>query len=146
MKRPAKWYSRQGLLLVEAVLSAVIMAAVLVFISRGLGGQLRALRTLQDYDALCALAESTLERWEAERLFGRSLPSDRSGTIESAGATGGAVYQWSVTVRQPKELLDENGQPFAGEVTLSIRRSDRASAAVSVRAVWPVAWIPSEWF
>ena len=69
MKRPAKWYSRQGLLLVEAVLSAVIMAAVLVFISRGLGGQLRALRTLQDYDALCALAESTLERWEAERTI-----------------------------------------------------------------------------
>ena len=60
MGRPAKSSSRRGLLLVEAVLAAVVIAVGLVFISRGLAGQLRALRTVEEYDTLLSLGHGKL--------------------------------------------------------------------------------------
>ena len=73
MKPPAKRASRRGLLLVEAVLSAVVIGVGLSFITRGLASQLRALRSVEEYDTLLSLARSTLQELEANGLLERKV-------------------------------------------------------------------------
>ncbi len=77
MKRPGRRASQQGLLLVEAVLSAVVIAVGLVFISRSLGGQLRALSTVEAYDTLLLLAQSKLAELEGWGLKQQPIPSQQ---------------------------------------------------------------------
>ena len=136
MKRRVRPASRRGLLLVEAVLSAVVIAVGLVFISRALASPLKALRTIEEYDTLLVLAPSQLLEWEARR----STPTTLEGTFQKPYE----AYRWTLkaTLREgPDDLKAQDGTPLTSSVTFTVQRGDRPGSTVRLRAVWP-----SEWF
>jgi hypothetical protein len=138
MAQPAKSCSQRGLLLVEAVISAVIIAVGLVSITRGLSSQLKALQSVGDYAVMTRLAHGMLTEVERSVQAGQPPQRARAGTFEPPDA----VYEWSLEARVPE---DQTTAVPVTVVTLSVRRADRSSGAVSVRAVWPSEWVPVEW-
>lgn len=139
MKRPARFSSRSGLLLVEAVLSAVVIAVGLVFITRGLASQLKAVRTLEERETLLALARWKLTELESGFLFGRPLPPDLQGEF----AEPFQAYQWSLAFDPRKDLTDtQDGTSLASDVTLTVTREEPPSSSVTLGAVWLKSWLP----
>ena len=143
MKRRAKHSSQQGFLLVEAVLSAIVITVGLVVISRGLSNQLKALRTMDEYDTLLSLAHERLLELEAERLWGPPPTHERADGLFKAPYES---YHWMVKATVREDLKDTEGNPIASDVLLTIQREDHASSSLRLRAVWPSTWIPPEWF
>ncbi|GEM_PF-2152973 len=140
MKRLVRLSSQRGLLLVEAVLSAVVIATGLVFITRGLASQLRALRTLEEYETLMSLGQNKLLELEGRKLFAHPLTSaDQRGTFGDPYRT----YQWMLSLGTI--LTDANGQAFARAIELRVERNDRSSASVFFAIPWPMQWVPDEW-
>jgi len=135
MKRQAKYDSRQGLLLVEAVLSTVIIAVGLVFISRGLSAQLKAIRTIEDYQTLMILARGKLAELESELLAGRPMASGWDGTFE-APYEG---YRWTLGALAREDMVYQD-VPWASEVTLTVERVEGPPASLSLGALWLSAW------
>lgn len=147
MRRRAGWRSQRGVLLVEAVLSVIVIAVGLVFITQSVGHQLKALRSIEEYDRLGSLARSHLLELEARRLFSQPLPPDRQGVFQGADDGGSSArYRWEIRAMPLDAWRDQAGHPFAGEVRLMVQPDRTPSEAVAVRAVWPIEWIPSEWF
>ena len=141
MGRPVKSSSSRGLLLVEAVLAAVVIATGLVFISRGLSGQLTALRTIEEHDVLRSLANGKLLELEGERLA-RAAPSTR---MDGVFPDPYADYRWalSATPRQGQaDLKDQDGLPLTSDIALTVTRQRARSSSVTLRAIWPAAWVP----
>ena len=137
MRRRVRPASRRGLLLVEAVLSAVVIAVGLVFISRALASPLKALRTVEEYDTLLMLAPTQLLEWEAKR----STPAVLQGAFQKPYED----YRWTLkaTPRDgPNDLKAQNGTPLTSTVTFTVQRGDRPGSAVRLQAVWPSEWIP----
>ena len=137
MKRPDKRVSQQGLLLVEAVLSAVVIAVGLVFISRGLGGQLRALSTVEAYDTLLPLAQSKLAELEGWGLKQQPIPSQQLRGEFGEPSRG---YRWEVQTL-PRPVVA--GTPPLTDVTLTVQSGAEHSRAVTLSAVWPASWFGS---
>ena len=127
--------SRRGLLLVEALLSAVVIAVGLVFISRGLSGHLKALRTLEERDTLLALTRSQLLQLESERFFGQR--GDSAGDFEAPVAG----YRWALAATPRADLTDQAGAPLATEVILTVERSGPPASALRLQSVWPLDWV-----
>ena len=137
MRRRAKWRSGAGLLLVEAVLAAVAIAVGLVAVSRGLSGQLQALRSLEAREAALAAAGGTLLEWESRGLADRPLPAEAAGNVAGAAGTS-----WSV--RAAPTAMDATGVA-ASVVALTVTRSGPPRAAARLAPAWPLSWIPSSW-
>ena len=141
MQRLAKWSSPRGLLLVEAVLSAVVIAVGLVFISRGLSGQLKALRMTEEREVLCSLAGGKLLELESDRLARAS----HGAAMEGAFPDPYADYHW-VLVATPRQgqfdLKDKDSTPLTSDVVLTVARRDAPASSVTLRAIWPAAWVP----
>ena len=137
MKRPGRRASQQGLLLVEAILSAVVIAVGLVFISRGLGGQLRALSTVEAYDTLLPLAQHKLIELEGWGLKQQPIPSQQlRGEFEEPYRG----YRWDVrTVPHPAVA----GAPSLTDLTLTVQGSAEGSRTVTLSVVWPASWFGS---
>lgn len=140
MARPAKCSCRQGLLLVEAALCAVVIAVGLVFISRALGSQLRALQSIQNYDVLLGLAESQLDELEGHRLI-RHLPSaPRRGSF----AQPYQDYEWAIEAT-PRfgagDLVGADDQPLTSDVVLTVRRVGSSGQVLTIHAIWPSEWV-----
>lgn len=126
-----------GVLLVEATISAVVIAVGLAMISRGLSSQLTALRRIEEAETLLSLARATLLELEGERSAGRVPSGAREGTFQEPTS----MYRWTIAVR-PQEAAE--GAMWS-EVTVSVQRHDRPSARVQLFAVWPTEWVPEEW-
>ena len=149
MTRQAKRSSQRGLLLVEAVLSAIVIAVGLVFISRGLGSQLRAIHTVEEYETLLSLAHGKLAEFETQRLVQPTQPMSVEGTFDEPYQ----AYRWtlSATPRDgDTEWKDTVGTPLTSDVTLTVEQTGDASTTqpgrqappmVRLRAVWPSDWI-----
>lgn len=132
-------HPEQGALLVEAILSAVVIAVGLAFITRALGGQLKALQRVEEYAVLVELAQETMRTTEADVQAGR-LPR---GSREGAFPEPHAAYQWTLSAA----ALDAPDLAVsASRVTLSVFRADHPSSKFSVQAVWPSSVVPPEWF
>ena len=142
MERPAKPCSQQGVLLVEAVLSAVVMAVGLVFISRGLSQQLKALRSIEEYDVSASLAQNKLLELEGKRLAGRPLTAQDQGGAFARPHEG---YRWAVVAVEREAPRDANGEPLTTRVTITVQRSDLSASALMLSAIWPAAWVPDSW-
>lgn len=126
----------KGLLLVEAVLASVVMTTGLVLISRGLGGQLKALRRLEEQQATLAAANRQLAEWEALGMFSATMPT--SAAVESIDVAG-KTYRRIWSVGEPV-LSDMAGiqQEIARWVTVTV-------GGVRLTTVWPTTWVPDEW-
>lgn len=125
-------------MLVEAVLSAVVIAVGLVFISRGLANHLRAIRTVEDYQTLLALAQGKLRELEGLQGSGAALPAELAGTFaEPYGA-----YRWEVASAAREDVTDPDGRPLASDVTVTVARTEPTTASVQLGTVWPGDWVP----
>lgn len=138
MPPQATWRSHQGFLLVEAVLSAVIIAVGLVFVSRALASEVKALRTIEEAAAAAPLAQNLMRELEGCVQDGRAPERERSGTFDAPNAG----YQWALSAA-PVPAEDE--EPSRGVVTLVIRRTGDQANVTALRAVWPLDYIPGDW-
>ena len=137
MKRPVKHSSSRGFLLVEAVLSAVVIAVGLVFISRGLSSPLRAIRTVEEYDVLLALARGKLLELEGEQIFGFPAPADLTGAFEEPSRD----YRWIITAQPRGDMSDPAGKPLTSDVSLTVARERAPTSVVRLGAIWHSEWI-----
>jgi hypothetical protein len=130
------------------VLSAVVIATGLALISRGLGNQLKAIRTVQEYEGLLAFARGKLLTLEAERLSSAApTPAPQRGAFQSRDGAGAAVtYRWEMKVTPLPDLGEENDSAIFSGVTLTVTREGVARAPlVALSAIWTTAWVPDEW-
>lgn len=138
----AKPRSQRGILLIEAVLSTVVIAVGLVFISRALSGQMKALQVVSEYDTLLALAQGKLLEFEAQRLASSQLPDAHEGSFPEPYQG----YQWRMTARDREaDPLDDDGNPLSSEVTVVVQQGHRDASAVRLSAIWPKDWVPNTW-
>jgi len=128
----------QGLLLIEAALSAVVIAVGLVLITRALSTPLNVLQSVQEYAALQQVAQKLLV--ELERGLESGILPDRARTGLCEAPDAG--YQWVLSAQPLDET--ETAVPVSA-VTLSVSRAQERSRIVSVRSVWPTALVPAEW-
>ena len=135
MRRPARLGSRRGLLLLEAVLSAVVIAVGLVFINRALGGQLGALRRIEEADATLALARGTLLEWESLRLAGLP-PADREGAFDDPFAG----YRWRLSTEPRADVTKADGTVAAADAAMTVERERPPASSTTLTAVWPIEW------
>lgn len=147
MKRQATWSSQQGLLLLEAVLSAVVIAVGLVFVTRALSQQLRALHHVEQHDALLALAQSTLEELEAGVRAKRAPQQIVGVPFEAPYDEAYRDYRW--TLKATRLSADESEEDSTvvrlASVVLTVQRDDPPTALVELSAIWPTAMLPEEW-
>ena len=123
----------------EAVLSAVVIAVGLAFITRALGSQLNALQRVEEYAVLAELAQQAMRTHEAQVQAGRPPRGPREGAFHEPYA----AYEWTLSAA---ELDDLDLAVPASRVTLSVFRADRPASRYAVQAVWPTSLVPPEWF
>jgi hypothetical protein len=133
--------SRRGLLLVEASLSAAVIAVGLVLVSRSLAGPLRALRTIEEREALLSLARERLIELDARAASGGPLPAETQGTFEPPDD----AYAWNLRTHPAAETTGADGEPAVTEVLVSVKRLSGGSSAVSLSGLWSTDRVPSEW-
>ena len=138
MKQPAKYSCQAGLLLVEAVLSAVVITVGLVCITQGLTSQLKALRMLEARETLLALARWKLTELETSLLSGRPLPPD----LQDDFAEPYQSYQWSLIFNARADLIDKDGSSLASDVSLTVTHAQPPIGSVTLGAVWLKSWLP----
>jgi hypothetical protein len=135
--RRAKRRWRRGLLLVEAVLAAGVIATGLVLVSRSLGGQLSAIGRVEERDAALALGRSKLAELEAARLSGvPESGEDLDGTFDQPFD----AYGWSLRTEPREDLTRPDGTPLAVEATLTIKKGSSGGTLASLAALWPASW------
>ena len=130
--------SSPGFLLVEAIVSAVVIAVALAFISRGLSSQLRVLGRLEQYQTVLALAHGKLLELEGVLLPGGSLETGLRGTFEDPHD----AYQWEITTDPRQDLLGEDDVPLASDVTLTVTHAQLPASSIRLGAVWLREWLP----
>lgn len=140
MLRPAsrcfpQRHPERGALLVEAVLSAVVIAVGLTFITRALGSQLNALQRVEEYAVLMELGQQAMRMLEVDVQTGKPPRGPHEGSFDEPYQ----AYQWK---RSATELEDPDLPLTVSRVTLSVRRSDHPGATYSVQAVWPSSLVP----
>ena len=119
----------------EAVLSAVVIAVGLAFITRALGSQLQALQRVEEYAVLVELAQQALRTMEVDVQAGKPPRGPQDGSFDEPYQ----AYRWALSAA----TLDVPDLPFeVRHVTLSVQRTDRPSATYSVQAVWPESLVP----
>ena len=139
--RQAKRRWRQGLLLLEAVLAAGVIATGLALVSRALGGQLSAIGRVEERDAALTLGRSKLDELEAARLAGLPASDDDRGGIFGEPFQD---YAWSLRIDPRDDLTAADGSPLAVQATVTVRRSSADATFASLIAVWPVEWIQKQ--
>jgi len=133
--------SRQGLLLVEASLSAAVIAVGLVLVSRSLAGPLQALRTIEERETLRSLARERLLELQTRAASGGPLPAQMQGAFEAPDEG----YAWSLRTRPAAETAGADGEPAVTEVLVTVKRQAGGSSAVSLAGLWSTDRVPVEW-
>ncbi len=139
MRRRDRRGSQRGLLLVEAVLSAVVIAVGLVFISRALGGQLGAIHRLEASDARLALVRSKLLEWESLCLAGLPL-QDRAGAFPEPFAD----YRWVLGTTPRADVTKKDGTVAAAAASITVERAEQPGSSLTLTAIWPDTWAPQQ--
>ena len=147
MKRRATRSSQRGLLLLEAVLSAVVIAVGLVFISRALSQQLRALSDVERHDALATLAQGTLEELEARVRAGKPPQQITDVAFGEPYDEASRDARWSLKITPLSADETDADQTIVrvSRVVLTVRRGEPSTSLVKLSAIWPTAMIPEEW-
>src|SRR3989338_4171041 len=83
----------RGVLLVEAMLSAVVIAVGLTFITRALGSQLKALQRVEEYAILRNLAQQALRTMEVDLQAGNKPRGPQGGSLVERDQD----YEWKLS-------------------------------------------------
>ena len=128
------------MLLVEAVISAVAIATGLVFVSRSLSGQLRALKRVEESATLVALAEAKLREVEAACPL-QAVPAPPPQLVGNF-AEPFEAYEWELTTAS---MADQRADEMPlSTVTVAVRRAGTGTAALRLSMPWLTAWT-EEW-
>jgi hypothetical protein len=140
--RVASW-SCKGLLFVEATVTALIIGAGLLFISRGLASSLKGLETATQHGTLVRLAASQLAELEAQAQLTQSILEDQWLCIEDPTQPGSCEYQWLVTMTEVPlaNLPPQQGQEPFSQVAIHVKRNAQGSPTVQLVTLWPTEWI-----
>jgi len=114
----------------------VIIGVGLSTISRGLGGQLKALSVTGEQEALLMLARNVLVELETQRMAGQKPSRLKEGSFEAPYD----AYAWSIQA----ESLEPLSELEASRIQVIARQE--SGAAVELSSVWPAAWVPQEWY
>lgn len=140
MERPARLICLKGFLLIEAIVSAVVIAVGIAFVNRGLSSQLKAIRTVEEYETLLSLARDKVSEFEGQRLFGIPPPSN----LEDAFEEPSKGYRWVMTFRPRPDMTNEEGEPLFADVSLDVRAEGRPSSTITLGAIWSADWLAQE--
>jgi hypothetical protein len=127
--------NKKAFLLIEASLSAVVIAVGLIFISRGISNSLYSLSRIRETDAAIRVAESALIQQEMYLQVAGKLslnePSFKSD-LEGFG------------VKESDEKISLSDYGFGDEsfraVELAMREEKRESSLLRLWVVWPDEW------
>ena len=129
----------RGFLLLEAILSAVVIATGLVLISRSLSSQLNALHAIDQYEALLPYAEHQWLEWEALRLATTAKATD-----PREGLVAGTRVHWRVTAHQrPQE--EGASDEFFSDIHMIMSGEER-ERSLTMEVVWPSTWASEAWY
>ena len=128
MQLPAKRSSQRGFLLVEAILSAIVIAVGVAAIGRGLSSQLTTLRSLQNYDVAADGAQSKLTTLEGKLVSRQLIPQDEQ---ELSSITDGPS--------------DEDHPLRTTRITMMSDAGTLSPRSIRLSVLWPEAWLPQEW-
>ena len=141
----------QGVLLVEATLTAVILGVSLVLITRSLSTGLRALDQARRTEATLAFAQRKLRELELDAEVSRRFQADRESGTEQLAAAGGYRFEWRVAIDAyvaPDALLNPpiTDPPSVDRLILTVaERSRRRPVKVSLTTLVPREWVPDTW-
>lgn len=144
--------ARRGLLLLDAVLSAIVIATALVFITRSLSGQLRTLHTLEEAETVAALGQGKLMELETGvRLNPRRVPQQiTDADLGPLYGEQAATYRWSVhatPMENPESKFLPSGEKALelNRVTLTVQRPNNGPVLLTLEAIWPESMVPTSW-
>ena len=127
----------RGILIVEAIISAVVIAVGLAFITRSFGTQLQALKAIEERAVLANLAQAA---WlDVESAVQRGVVPVQS----SVGRFAEPFEQYERIYAAVS--LGDDGLLATSEVSVTVRRAEGAGPAMTLRAVWPTALVPEFW-
>ena len=128
--------TRQGFLLVEALLAMVVIATGLVFISRALSTNLNVVTRLERTERLRRLAESALRAREIEaQQFGTSdAPAGAFDPPDDA-------YRWAMSLHPVQISLDDQTTVPMLSVTLTVSPTSNDHSLVQLHTLWPTDWV-----
>jgi Tfp pilus assembly protein PilV len=139
MPRHPKCFTRRGLLLVEAILCAVVIAVGLAAVTRGLSSQLSTARAIEDRDRMMALARNALAEQQRLLWSGASALADSGEAFDEPNDD----YEWEVKA-SPLETAGE-GMVGVSRVEVSVKRKQDGGPTVRLWTVWPANKVPPEW-
>jgi len=131
--------AEHAFLLVEAMLTAVVIAVGLVFIGRGIGESLKALARFEERAHLVRLAEGLLGELETQAQHVPPLQA----TTGRLGAPDGA-YAWTVATESVDLEPDGIAMDSLTAVTLTVQREADNAPAVRLQTVWPTSWLVAD--
>ena len=129
----------RGFLLLEAILSAVVIATGLVLISRSLSSQLNALHVMDQYEELLPHAQRQWLEWEALRLATTTKAADPRESL-----VAGTKVHWHVTAHQRPQEEDVSDESFS-DIHVMVNGDER-ERSLTMDAVWPSAWTSELWY
>ena len=135
-RRPTSRCNRRAFLLVEATLTAAVIAIGLVAVTRGMSASLTTLTRLQQYDHLLRLAESKLHELEVLAPQGQAIQAQ-----EQSFDAPDQAYRWTVRVRPVS--LQSAGVPddTVRAVDLMASAADHPTPVVALHVLWPKEWV-----
>jgi hypothetical protein len=138
-------------LLVEAVVSAVVIAVGLVFISRTLGSHLKVVRLLERRQAASALQAGKFIELETAAMVRETPPDARGMSFDEPYAGSGAGWSWTATaVLLPEDTDEEEAQRVpTSRVTLAVKAAGGAEGSALTDAhsvVWPREFVELSWY
>ncbi len=133
---------RDGFLLVEAALTAAVLAIGLIAITQGIGSSLRSLATIQRYEIFLRLAESKLAEFEVQApQYAQATPPQK---LPRSGLFDGSynAYQWKLS----EAPISSPNIPTAVSdavrlVTLAVSPKDSGQPQVRLQTIWPIEWL-----
>jgi len=124
-----------------------VIAVGLVFISRALSQQLRALHRVEQHETLLALAQSTLEDLEVRVRASLAPQQIVDVPFDEPYDESYRDYRW--TVKATRLFADEpDDDPTVvrlASVVLTVQRGNPPTALMQLSAIWPAAMLPDEW-
>ena len=144
-------HSCTGFLLVEAILSAIVIATGLVMISRALNAQLVAIHAVERYDDVLPLIQRQFQEWETIRIATTSTApfvEPRTGTWTASGDSATGI-PWDVTATHREDVsATPEGQPLCSTIRLRAREGgeDPSDRSFILEGLWPSVWVPEQWY
>lgn len=125
----------RGFLLAEALLTLVVVATGLVFVSRGLSTSLHAVRRLTETARLLRLTETTLRTQEMLAYTTGVAPST------AVFASPDEAYRWALAAEPLTSPLDATMTTPLAVVRCTVHPAAGERPALSLTSLWPAEWV-----